>query len=447
MKGTVAFVLAENSSCPVAPDSIEGLLSLDDWSLDHQAEILSQLRRAGPVVWIPQLESFAVTEFKEVAEALNDTERFSSELGNPRGPHALTLMQSASRALADNREAQALLGRLVPDWRAEASLLGLDPPRHSTHRRVVNRLFTPRNVASIRPRADEIANILIDQFVGEDIVDLSAQFAVQLPLRIIAEQLGIGVDRLGDFKRWSDDFVAPLGNNRLGEIEMLSILRTLVEFGDHFRPALEERRVRPQADFLTILAEATDDAYSISDEQRLGIIASMLGAGNETSTKMLSTGCAILAERADLAELLIEQPDLISKFVDEILRLYSPVQGLFRVARHDTELGGVQIPGGAWVWMLFSSANRSESEFSSPHEIDLNRPNGSAHLAFGKGAHYCVGGALARMEGDVGFAALLSRVYPWSVVSKERDPSYVLHGYRKLVVSIPGRVSDSHGRE
>jgi cytochrome P450 len=419
---------------PIAPGSIERLFALDEWALDHQAEVLSELRAAGPVVWIPKLGVLAVTEHAAVVEALNDTERFSSRLGNPRGPRVSEVVENAARELADDPTATELLARLVPDWTAAPTLIGLDPPHHSAHRRVVNRLFTPRKVAGMRPRVEAIAGELVDDIASEELVDMSTRFAVPLPLRVIAEELAIGVDDLPAFKRWSDDMVAPIGNDRLGPPELLGIIRTLVEFAEHFRPKLAERRENPRDDFLTLVAQAEDDEFPINDEQRLGIVAAMLGAGNETSTKMLSSGCAILARCPDLADRLRAEPDLIPAFVDEVLRLEAPVQGLFRMARHDTTLAGVPVPAGAWLWILYASANRSEREYECPHEVKLDRSNGASHLTFGRGAHYCPGAALARLEGAVGFRALLARFDGWEIVDYQRDPSYVLHGFKHLNV-------------
>jgi len=245
---------------------------------------------------------------------------------------------------------------------------------------------------------------------------------------------------MADFKRWSDDSVAVLGNDQLGADDIFRITTSFVEFSDYFRPLLADRRADPREDFIGTLVAADDDEWPITDEVRLALISSMLGAGNETSTKMLGSGALLLARNPALADRLRAAPSPIPEFVEEVIRTHSPVQGLYRTARYDTALGGVSVVAGSALWVLYAAANRTPSEFVHPDQVDMDRPNIRAHLGFGKGAHFCPGASLARLIGQVGFDTLLKRLPNWSIdmpaggVTYER--SYVLHGPKQLWITF-----------
>jgi cytochrome P450 len=398
------------------------------------------LRAEGPIVWVPELELFAVTRYAEICQVLANPSTFSSAI-DARGPHVHRHLQQAQANLAatsaDYRDLEA---RLSPDWRRARVLLATDPPKHAVQRRLINRLFTPRRVEAMRPRVQAIADELLDKLDGRDTTDLISAFAVQLPLRVIAEQLAIGVDRLGDFKRWSDHFVAPMGDDQLSDEQVLELTRTAVEFSEHFRGLLEARRIKPQEDFLTLIAQADDEDVRITEETRLGMVSALLGAGNETSTRMIGSAILLLWEHPGLAERLVESPARVEPFIHETLRLRGPAQGNYRRAVCDTSLGGVDIPAGADLLLFHASGNRSPDEFVDPDDLDLDRPNGAQHLAFGRGIHYCVGATLARMEGQIAVATLLRRAYPWQIVHVEHNRSYLMHGPRRLLVRFDGPI-------
>jgi cytochrome P450 len=273
------------------------------------------------------------------------------------------LADAQSRLAARSAEFHDLVAALEPDWRHPPCLLTADPPLHTRQRQVVNRLFTPRRVAGMEPRIRALAHELVSSFVERGSADLVSEFAVPLPVTVIAEELGVGTDRLVDFKRWLDHFVAPVGNDRLTEDDILEITRSSVEFTRYFRDLLEERRREPRDDFLTLLNGTEDPEEDVTEASRLSYIAQLLAAGNETSTKMLADGAARLARDHALADSLRASPELIPSFVEEILRLSTPVQGLYRTARYDTEVAGVPIPGGSRVVVWYAAANRDRDPF------------------------------------------------------------------------------------
>jgi cytochrome P450 len=425
------------STEPGAPPKFADLLRLEDAAVENAPSYFELLRAAGPVVWVEELGAFAVTGYAEAVEVLMDTDRFSSQLGDPKGPLINSrLAETQTRLAARSREFHDLVAALDPDWRHPPCLLTADPPLHTRQRMVVNRLFTPRRVAEIEPRIRGLAEALVASFADRGCVELVEDYAVPLPVTVIAEQLGVGTDRLAEFKRWSDHLVAPIGNDRLTEDDILEIIRSSVEFTRYFRALLEERRHDPRDDFITLLNGTEDPEEDVDEASRLSYIAQLLAAGNETSTKMIAEGAARLARDHALADSLRESPALIPSFVEEVLRLSSPVQGLYRTARYDTEVGGVPIPRGSHVVAWYAAANRDADVFPEPGEVDLERENVRKHVAFGKGKHHCVGAPLARAEGVIAFEVLLERLPNWTIADdlggEAFERSYLLRGHSRL---------------
>jgi cytochrome P450 len=427
----------EAPSRPTAPAKFSELLALEDTALMNPPPYFDLLRQEGPVAWVEELRSFAVTGYDEAVEVLLDTDRFSSQLGDPKGPLINSrLAEAQARLAARSQEFHDLVAAIDPDWRHAPCLLTADPPLHARQRQVVNRLFTPRRVAGIEPRIRELAQELVASFADSGPVDLVAAFAVPLPVTVIAEQLGVGTDRLDDFKRWSDHLVAPIGNDRLTEDDILDITRSTVEFTRYFLDLLEERRRNPQDDFIALVNGSEDPEEDVTEASRLSYIAQLLAAGNETTTTLIAEGAARLARDHALADSLRAAPELIPAFVEEMLRLSSPVQGLYRTARDDTQVAGVPIPAGSNVVVWYGAANRDPDTYSAPNEVDMERENLRKHIAFGKGKHHCVGAPLARAEGVIAFEVLLERLPNWTIADdlggESFARSYLLRGHRQL---------------
>jgi cytochrome P450 len=426
--------------CPVAHDELGALLKLETTALANKDDYFGRLREQGPVVYIPDLDVYAITRYDDITKVVLDTAVFSSAM-DFRGP----LVHQRFRAAHDNlcessTEFRELEAQLEPDWRYERVFLASDPPKHTVQRRLIRGLFTPRRVEKIRARAQAIADELIDEVAGDETVDLIQKFAVKLPLRVIAEQLDVGIDRLADFKRWSDLFIVPIGNDDVNDEEVLEITRAALEFDQYFRPALAERRANPQDDFLTLIAQADDPEVSITEETRLAMVAALLAAGNETSTDLIGSSIELLTEYPDVAADLSANPQDIPKFVDEVLRLEAPSQGNFRKTTRDAVIAGVPIPAGSIIFLIWAAANRDASAFAEPEKLRLDRSNGTNHLAFGRGIHLCAGAALARMESQVAVETLLRRAYPWTILSKRMVRSYLLNGPHHLEVRFDNAV-------
>jgi cytochrome P450 len=417
------------------------LFALDPAAVACPHVALRALQEEGPAVWVDEIQAYAVTRHDDVMHVARHPELFSSRLAT--GPvMARQMLEAIGAAMADDRELHTILssGRMQG---SPAVLLNADPPAHTRQRALVNRAFTLRRVREREAEVAAVADALIDRFAGRGEVELIHEFAVPLPLTVIAQMLGVPLDRMDDFKRWSDDFVVAIGNHHLTKSEMGRMLRSQAEFFEYFAEQIEDRRSNPRDDVVTDVVESRIDGEELSVPEMLSMFSQFLVAGNETTTKLIGSAVLHLVTHPDTADRLRADPDAIFPFVEEMLRLHAPVQGLFRVANRDTEVGGVPIPARAAVWLVYAAANRDPSHVEAPEECRLDRHNSAAHLSFGFGEHFCLGASLARVETRIGLRRLLERLDDVRLVCEESElqyePSYVLHGLQALPLRFTGR--------
>lgn len=421
---------------------VTALFELDQEAIRCPYPHFDRLRDEHPVVFVPEIECWLVTRYADIVQVARDPQTFSSIM--PTGPVlARQQLEAVQGLLADEPELAAKLGRQRSSVRV---LLGADPPDHARQRRLVNRAFTPPKVKSLEPRIREVANELVDAFAARGRAELVHEYGVPLPLTIIAECLGVADDELPQFKRWSDDFTALIGNHGMGRDQLRSLLLSQHEFFVYFSARIAERRAEPRQDLISDLVEAMIDEVPLSDEEILGMLAQFLVAGNETTTKLIASSVRLLLEEPERMDRLRKEPDLVPGFVEEALRLEPPVQGLYRTAVTDTEVGGVPIKAGDHLMLVYAAGNRDPERFAEPQCLDPHRPHLMSHLAFGSGEHFCLGAALARAEGRIAMEVLLDRLDDLrpaegvDLARLEYEPSYVLHGIRELHVEFTERV-------
>lgn len=386
------------------------------------------MRAESPVHYIEANDLYLVVSHECALEALRDVETFSSRYGTNREPPPDEI-----RAEYDELMIDAL--PLPP------TLIDNDPPSHTRYRKLVSRAFTPRMVNGLRPTIEATADGLIDQWIDAGTIEFLEAFAVPLPVAIIAKALNVPEGRKHDFKRWSDDNIAAIGA-KLSPEAYLSAQRGVLEMQQFFVEQFEQRRVDPTDDLFTaILNSHIGGADDGSDLEPLGmaelvrVVQQLLVAGNETTTKFLAETLRHLASIPDAWAALRGDPAMISGAVEEGLRLSSPSQGSYRVATRDTELGGVTIPAGARLVVMFASASRDEGLFECPNDFDIERPNAREHLSFGQGTHFCVGASLARLEGNVALERLAARIESVSLAHNNTfgyQPSFALRGLLSL---------------
>ena len=322
---------------------------------------------------------------------------------------------------------------------APPSMLAVDPPDHARFRRLVTRAFTAKAVAALRTRTEEIAAGLLDELAGsfgrEGPVDLVRRYAALVPVTVIAEMLGVPAEMRPTLLAWGDGAAASLDMG-LPWTSYARAERSLAAFDGWLRQHLRGLRAAPGTDLLSTLVQVADDDGSGLTEQEL-VATSMLilAAGFETTVNLISNGTVRLFEHPDQRARLAEDPALWPNAVDEVLRHDSPVQRTARMARRDTEVEGVPVAQGEIVVTVLGAANRDPAVFADPDRFDVTRANAKEHVAFSSGIHYCLGAALARMEGEVALRALFTRFPDLAPAGAAvRRPTVILRGWETLPV-------------
>ncbi|PRX46997.1 6-deoxyerythronolide B hydroxylase [Prauserella shujinwangii] len=276
-----------------------------------------------------------------------------------------------------------------------------DPPDHTRLRTLVSREFTARRVQRLRPRIQQIVDELLDAVAGAEEFDLIDRFAMPLPLRVICELLGVPAADQERWHDWSRDLTAP-------DPERIAAgARALV--GD-ITALIEEKRKAPAEDLLSALLQVREnDGDRLSAHELTSISLSILLGGHQTTVDLIGSGTFLLLTHPEQRERLRAQPDQIPTAVEELLRYAGPADiGVMRYTLEPVQIGGVTIPAGEAVQVLYATGNRDPRRFSDPDRLALDRAD-NPHLAFARGPHYCLGAALARAEGDIAFRGLVSR--------------------------------------
>ena len=404
------------------------LSELDFFSAEVQEcpfHVYQQLQEEAPVWQMPGTNVFVVTRYDDIREIIRDPGRFSSSFS--------ALLNTGS----SNEEVNTIYGQ---GYEMVETLLTQDPPRHRVYRNLVNKVFSNKRIEGMRSEVEKMSNELIDQWIDEPEVDLLNRFCVPLPIYVISDQLGVPRSELSLIKKWSDASASRLG--RLAdEEEQIQNAKDIVEFQHYFAALLDRMREAPEDNIISDLANNTiDEGRLLTKPEALGMIQQILVAGNETSTSAIAGGVVLLIQNPDQQAMLRQHPDLIPAAVEEILRLETPTSGMWRRATADTEIGGVDIPEGAFLMVRFAAGNRDESIFTEGGAMSVARENADSHLAFGQGTHFCLGAQLARMEMQVALTGLLNRTTDWALVEGKNplkhSPNVLLRGLTDLHISF-----------
>lgn len=288
-------------------------------------------------------------------------------------------------------------------------MLSSDPPDHTRLRRLVSAGFTARRVERLEPRITAIANRLLDDMGGTDTVDLMDTFAFPLPIQVICELLGVPPDDRDEFRVWSNTVV---GGTLIADPSREGVVRdALGQIVVYIRQLVADKRRTPADDLLSALLEVRDEGDRLSEDELVAMVFLMLIAGHETTMNLIGNGTYLLLTHPEQRSRIDADRSLLPAAIEEFLRYEPPVQNTtLRVTTEPVEVSGVTIPAGELVMVSLLSANRDGTAFADADRFDIARP-GAPHLAFGHGIHFCLGAALARLEGRIAIAALLDR-YP-----------------------------------
>ncbi|MCV7219940.1 cytochrome P450 [Mycolicibacterium elephantis] len=389
------------------------------------------LRSQGRAVREPHHGVVAVTGYEETLEVFKDAEQWSNcvAVGGPFPPLPFTPEGDDIRDQIDAHRTQMPL---------HEHMVAMDPPNHTRARSILSRLLTPSRLKANQDFLWELADSQLDEFVDSGECEFLTAYSKPFSLLAIADLLGVPRE---DHKEFRDALANP---HLMGNIEGDAAAINPLEFLDEkFSAYIEERRAHPGDDVLSDLATATyPDGSQPAVTEVVRTASFLFGAGQETTAKLLGAALLILCERPELQQRLRDDPTLVPIFIEEALRMESPVKTEFRLAVRSTTLGGVDIPAGTTVMISAAAANRDPDRFECPHEFRLDRKNVREQIAFARGAHSCPGAPLARVEGRVSLERILARMTdidlderfhgPPDARRLTYEPTYILRGLTDL---------------
>ncbi len=398
------------------------------------------LRAQCPVAHVPSSGVVAVTGYDELIQVYRDSTTFSAA-NSSLGPFPLPfgiLGDDITEELEAHRHQFPMSEHLV----------SFDPPKHTAHRALLNGLFTPKRLKENEEFMWRLADQLIDEFVDKSVdgrCEFASAYGQPFPLLVIADLLGVPEADHLMFRQLlagqgaaEDQSWAEKGMNPLAYLDKW------------FTKYISDRRESPAQDILTEIATERFPDGSLPEVVDVVRIATFLFiAGHETTARLLSSALRVLAEDPELQVALRSNRDRIPNFVEEMLRLESPIKSDFRLARVTTTLGGVEVPAGTTVMLLPGAANRDPRHFDCPAELRVDRPNARQNVAFARGVHSCPGGPLARIEGRVTIERILDRLNDIRIDDSEHGspadrrfnyvPLYILRGLEELHIEFTAK--------
>jgi cytochrome P450 len=370
-----------------------------------------QLREEDPVHWNQGINSWTLTRYSDVLDALRD-QRLSSE---QISAYSARLPEAAAEKV------QPLI-RLFSDM-----MLMSDPPDHTRLRKLANKAFTPRVVDQMRSHIQNLVAELLDG-IEKDCrqdgrFDVIADLAYPLPAIVISEMLGVPDADRNQFRKWAGDLAAFLGNIRIVAETAEPAQKSALKLSDYLREIISQRRLEPQEDLISALVAAEEEGDTFSEAELHSMCIMLMLAGHETTSNLIGNGLLALLQNRDQLERLQADPGMIDSAVEEFLRYESPAQSAARIALEDIEMGGRRIEKGQRVTLILAAANRDPERFSDPDRLDITRED-NRHLSFGFGSHFCLGTDLARLEGQISINAVVQRWPDLRMASNEPEWRY-----------------------
>ena len=396
------------------------------------------LRAQCPVRREPQQGVYMVTGYDEACAVYTDTDTFSS-CNSVTGP-----FPGFPVPLADRDDVSELIEQHRDELPFSDQLTTMDPPKHRDHRHLVMRQLTPKRLRENEEFIWRLADRQLDECMAGGECEFISDYANPFTLFVIADLLGVPEEEHEEFR---EALTRRPGNNAVGSTKDMMSHNPLEWLYDRFSRYIEDRRHQPRNDVLTALATTTFPNGALPEViDVVRVAANLFAAGQETTVRLLGAALQLIGERPELQQLLREQRELIPNFVEETLRIESPVKGDFRLARRQATIAGVDIPAGGTVMVLNGAANRDPRHFEDSAEFRIDRDNSREHLAFGRGVHSCPGGSLARLETVVSIDRLLDRTGEIGISEAHHGPpgsrryqympTYILRGLTELHLEL-----------
>lgn len=315
-------------------------------------------------------------------------------------------------------------------------LLSSDPPDHTRLRKLIQKAFTSKMINSLQPRIQKITEQLIDKMITKSKVDIIKEFAFPLPITVISEMLGVPVKDQDQFHEWSSAVLYAF--NRPDRF--LEIHSKLIDFLTYLKDLVEQRRYEPKDDLISELIKAEEEGDKLSEEEIFSMIYVLMIGGHETTVNLIGNGIFCLLQHPEQLHMLKNDSSLINSTIEECLRFMSPVEfATNRWAKEDIHLHGETIKTNEAILISIGSANRDSEKFNYPENFDITRKK-NEHIAFGQGIHFCIGFALARLEGQIALKTIFNRLPDLQLAVEpsqlEWQESFIVRGFKELPIRL-----------
>jgi cytochrome P450 len=393
-------------------------------------EFFRRLRSECPVYRMPETGTWLITRYDDIRAIKRNPQDFTSDI---------TLQERGRREV--HKEHDRILQTY--GWDNVQTLQRTDPPAHARWRNLIDRTFTASRVREMTPYIDSMVHELIDAWIDDGECEFVSQYAIPLPCKVIADQLGVDRDNFWKLKAWSDAMLEP-GSPTCSDERVIECAHLVVESQHYFYRVFEDRRKRPRNDIMSALIH-TDmgDEPPLTMHELQNLMNQLLTGGNETTTSAISHALWNLLKFPEQMARLRADRSLLKNFVEETLRFETPVLGLARKTTRDVEVSGTAIPKDSLVVLTYAAANRDEDKFDDGETFDVTRKNAGAQIAFGMGAHFCPGAMLARREIQSAFEIMLDRMddiqLARPLAEQTHEPSIFLHQLRELPITFRKR--------
>ncbi len=413
---------------PISAQAVRGITFSDPETRRCPFPTYHMLRAECPVYKDPVSGNYVLTRYEDVRKAvLNKT--LSTKTG------VIQTRKSSISAQVDRMYQEQ--GYLPVD-----TLVTNDPPSHRHFRTLVDKAFTKEKVGGLDTQIEASVAAFIDGFIDEGEIDFFDRFAMPLPMTVFTDILGTTDRDLAKFKRWTEVGMES-SNPVLAPERELEIVPQIIELQQFLAANGERVRARPDDSLLSTIANAQVEGRSLTMQELVSILYLLFLAGGETTANALSGGIKLLIDRPELADVIRDDPARTDAFIEETLRIMAPAPVMFRRATEPLTIGGVAIPENGIIETRFQAGNLDPEVFPDPETVDLDRPNGRAHLTFGAGIHMCIGNQLARAELRAAFSALTRRLKNFRPSRGEASyaytTTYVSYGLTRLWISFDRR--------